>query len=29
MYEGAVNRLLAYAAGKPIDVIKPDAAGKR
>ena len=29
MYEGAVNRLLAYAAGKPIYVIKPDAAGKR
>jgi D-3-phosphoglycerate dehydrogenase len=29
MYEGAVNRLLAYAAGKPVDVINPEAAGKR
>ena len=29
MYEGAVNRLLAYAAGKPIDVVNPEAAGKR
>lgn len=29
MYEGAVNRLLAYASGRPIDVINPDAAGKR
>ena len=29
MYEGAVGRLLAYAAGKPIDVVNSDAAEKR
>ena len=29
IYGGAVNRLLAYAAGKPIDVVNPGAAGKR
>jgi D-3-phosphoglycerate dehydrogenase len=29
MYSGAVNRLLAWAGGKPIDVVNPDAAGKR
>ena len=28
MYSGAVNRLLAYAEGKPIDVINPDALTK-
>ena len=29
MYAGAVKRLLAWAAGKPIDVVNPDAARKR
>ena len=29
MYEGAVSRLLAYAQGKPIEVVNPDAAKKR
>ena len=29
MYEGAVNRLLAYAAGKPVEVVNPEAAKKR
>lgn len=29
MYAGAVNRLLAFAGGKPIDVVNPDAVGKR
>ena len=29
MYAGAVKRLLAWAAGKPIEVVNPDAAGKR
>jgi len=29
MYAGAVNRLLAWAAGKPIDVVNPEAVGKR
>jgi len=29
MYAGAVKRLLAWAAGKPVDVVNPDAVGKR
>jgi len=29
MYAGAVNRLLAWADGKPIDVVNADAVGKR
>ena len=29
MYAGAVNRLLAWAAGKPVDVVNPEAVGKR
>jgi D-3-phosphoglycerate dehydrogenase len=29
MYAGAVDRLLAYAGGKPIDVLNPDAMGRR
>jgi D-3-phosphoglycerate dehydrogenase / 2-oxoglutarate reductase len=28
IYGGAVNRLLAYAEGKPIDVINPEALKK-
>jgi D-3-phosphoglycerate dehydrogenase len=29
MYKGAVDRLLAYIAGKPVDVVNPEAVGKR
>jgi D-3-phosphoglycerate dehydrogenase len=29
MYAGAVDRLLAYAGGKPIDVLNPEAMGRR
>jgi len=29
MYARAVEQLLAYAEGKPINVINPDATGKR
>ena len=29
IYEGGVEQLLAYAAGKPINVLNPEAAGKR
>ena len=29
MYSQAVERLLAYAGGKPIEVVNPEAAGKR
>ena len=29
MYAGAVKRLLAFAGGKPIDVVNPEAVGKR
>ncbi len=29
MYAGAVNRLLAWAAGKPIDVVNPEAVTRK
>jgi hypothetical protein len=29
MYAQAIERLLAYAGGKPIEVVNPEAAGKQ